>query len=334
MAQSMKSLRLMAAASIAAVFGSLASAEAQVVRAPLTDGFSRTSSIAVTVDEMLGTSKERKADEPILGPGYPDLWIAEVQYKPIRLMRLELTDPKTGNVQKELIRYMVYRVIRRDYTELAGGDRAGLEKKLADPELDPSNVLDPEPLMPLQMPRFMLETQDNGGKVLQTYTDELSVEIQNAVFAREMGRRGSNLKLLNSVEAISEIGEPIPSSDPDALLKAFYGVAVWRNVDPKADFLRVTMSGFTNAYRISGAADDRTIEEKVIVQKFQRPGDEFLQDEQELKFVDDEDVDGDKKIDIRYPMWTYRPKNVKLDIRDLDTVLRNARRETEQSPEN
>ena len=71
-----------------------------------------------------------------------------------------------------------------------------------------------------------------------------------------------------------------------------------------------------------------------LLEKFQRPGDEFLQDEQELKFVDDEDVDGDKKIDIRYPMWTYRPKNVKLDIRDLDTVLRNARRETEQSPEN
>lgn len=314
--------------------GRMQVAHAQVVRAPLTDGFTRTSSIAMTVDEMLGIRKERAPEEPIVGPGYPSLWIAEVQFKSIRMRRLELPDPKTGELRKELVRYMVYRMIRRDYTELAGEDRGDLEKKLADPDLDPSNVLDPEFIMPLQMPRFLLETTEKDGTVLQAYTDEISVAIQNAVFEREMGRKGVNLKLLNSVEAISEIGDPVPTSDPDALLKAVYGVAVWRNVDPKADFMTVTMSGFSNAYRISGSDGSRVVEEKVIVQKFSRPGDQFLQDEAELRFVDEEDTDGDRKIDVRYPIWQYRSKPVQLQIRELDTVLRNARKDPASTPEN
>lgn len=47
--------------------------QAQVVRAPLNEGFVRTSSIAMTVDEMLGVRKVRGAGDPILGPGYPAL---------------------------------------------------------------------------------------------------------------------------------------------------------------------------------------------------------------------------------------------------------------------
>lgn len=334
MAQNPISLRFIATGTLVTVLAIASSADGQVVRAPLNEGFARTSSIAMSVDEMLGVKKDRKLDEPIVGPGYPSLWIAEVQFKSIRLMRLELPNPQTGKLQKELIRYMVYRVIRRDYTELAGADRANLEKKLADPDLDPANVLDADFQMPLQMPRFLLETEDKDGNVQLAYTDEISVAIQNAVFEREMGRRGSSLKLLNSVEAISEIGDPVPNSDPDELLKALYGVAVWRNVDSKADFLKVTMSGFTNAYRISGSADNRIVEEKVIVQKFTRPGDEYLQEETELRFLDEADTDGDRKMDTRYPLWTYRAKPVKLNIRDMDTVLRNARSAAVGTPEN
>ena len=92
----------------------------------------------MSVDEMLGARKVRAITEPILGPGYPELWIAEVQYKPVRLMRLDIRDPKSGAVQKELVRYMVYRVILRDPTEVAGAETAELRRKLADPDLVPS----------------------------------------------------------------------------------------------------------------------------------------------------------------------------------------------------
>lgn len=296
----------------------------QQISAPLDSGFARTSSIAMSVDEMLGSRKVRALTEPILGPGYPELWIGEVQYKPVRLMRLEIRDPQTGVVQKELVRYMVYRMILRDPTELAGAEKAELRRKLEDPTVDPENTLDPEVTLPLQLPRFILKTEDNGQSEL--YVDEINLGIQKAVFEREFGRRGLTLKMLNSAEAIAEIGEPVPGDDKDALSKAVYGVAVWRNVDPTADFFSVIMSGFSNAYRISTDENgNRIVEEKVIVQRFARPGDEFDQDEQEFRFINDLDTDGDGKIDVRYPNWQYRVRDAKLNIDHMDTVLRNAK---------
>ena len=316
--------RIAATAAILLVWNAADLAVSQQIRAPLDSGFARTSSIAMSVDEMLGSRKERTITEPILGPGYPALWISEVQYKPVRLMRLEIRDPRTGVVQKELVRYMVYRMILRDYTELAGAEQAELRRKLDDPNLDPANTLDSESAQPLHLPRFILKTEDHD--LNETYVDEINLQIQTAVFQREFGRRGLDLKMMNSVEAISEIGEPVPGADKDALSKAVYGVAVWRDVNPKADFFSVIMSGFSNAYRIStDASGKRIVEEKVIVQRFARPGDEFEQEELEFRLIDDLDTDGDGKIDVRYPNWQYQVRDASLNVDHMDTVLRNAR---------
>jgi len=275
---------------------------------------------------------------------------------------LEIRDPKTGVVKKELVRYMVYRMILRDPTELAGAETEELRRKLADPNIDPLNALDPNVTVPLQLPRFILKTEDNDIK--EVYVDEINLEIQKSVFQREFGRRGLKLKMHNSVEAIGEIGAPVlwsagPTSAFEArtvakakaaadglnsrdskkvveeaeavaneltLSYATYGVAVWRNVNPKADFFSVIMSGFSNAYRISTDADgNHLVEEKVIVQRFARPGDEFEQEEQEFRFIDDQDTDGDGKIDIRYPNWQYQARDAKLNIDHMDEVLRNAK---------
>jgi hypothetical protein len=329
MARVLSGFWVLTAALFLATIGSTASA--QVIQAPLTDGFVRTSSIAMSVDEMLGIRKTRAAADPILGPGYPNLWIGEVQFKPLRLIRLSWTDARTGKTQQEIVRYMVYRMIRRDYTELAGADKQNLELKLADPNTDPSNVLDPDDSRPLQMPRFLLQADEADGTPAGSWQDEVNVSIQNAVFAREMGRRGLNLKLFNSVEGLQEIGEPVAAGDPDALQKAVYGVAVWRNVDDKADFFTVYMSGFSNAYRISAdAAGNKVVEEKVVIQKFKRPGDEFRQEELEYRIVDDADLDGDGSKETRYPLWQYRPRRFNAQIPDLDNVLRNIR--TSQLP--
>ncbi|MBL8809641.1 MAG: hypothetical protein JNM43_05645 [Planctomycetaceae bacterium] len=318
------------------------SLQAQVVRAPLNEGFARTSSISMSVDEMLGTRKARALTEPLLGPGYPSLWISEVQFKPLRLMKLTWTDD-SGEKKSEIVRYMVYRVIRRDYTELAGAEKAELERKLVDPDNDPSNVLDPESSKPLQMPRFILRAENKDGSIVHEWQDEISIAIQNAVFERELGRKADGKKLLNSIEAVKEVEEPVASSDPDVLGKALYGVAVWRNVDDSADFFSVQMSGFTNAYRMIRAEDgSNQLQEKVIVQRFARPGDQFLQDEMEFRFIDDgtvnisdlqiqpdlvanADPDGDGKVRVRYPTWIYVPRKVQVDVPGADTVLRNLR---------
>lgn len=290
-------------------------AGAQLIKAPLTDGFIRTSSIDISVDEMLGSRKVRQANEAILGPGYPALTIAEIQYKPVRMVRMAVVDPKTSQSSRELVWYMVYRIIQRDYTELAGDGQEDLLKKLSDPEHDPANAQDAVQAAPLMIPRFVLRVDDKGSE--REHIDELNLEIQQAVFSREFGKRGSNLRLLNSIEAIGETPDPVKSIGPEAdrnpLDKAVYGVAVWRNVDPKTDFFTVFMAGLTNAYRIStDTSGQELVEGKVVQQKFARPGDEFLQDEQEFRVVGQ-------------PVWLYRPRNLSLNVPELDSVLRNAR---------
>jgi hypothetical protein len=316
------SLTILTAVAICCLPGTL---PAQLIRAPLDEGFARTSSIEMSVDEMLGPRKERAADEPIVGPGYPHLRIAEVQFKPVRLMRIPVMDSQTGRTATELVWYMPYRVIARDYTEIAGDGRDDLLNKLEDPETDPANTLDEPRSVPLRMPRFLLVSEDEGVDV--QYVDEVNPQIQAAVFRREFSRRAPDLKLLNSVEAITELFEEdtVPSTDPNPLDRAAYGVAVWRNVDPSTDFFSVYMSGFCNAYKIFTADDGSVVvAEKVIQQKFARPGDEFLQVEKEFRLIDSEDLDGDGAPDVRYPRWIYRPRPAKLNVPALDTVLRNA----------
>lgn len=287
------------------------SVQAQTIQAKLDRGFVRSSSVALNVKEMLGTQLDRAPGEAILGPGYPALWMAEVQYKPVRLLRMPVTDPATNTTAEELVWYMVYRVIPRDYTDLAGSDeaKASLLKRLRDDAVDPQNEADELHMDSLLMPRFILQTTDADAQ--HVYVDEIHHQIQQAVFAREFRREAARLKLLNSVEAISTIGTQVAADDPDALSHALYGVAVWRNVDPETDFFRVVMCGFTNAYRLS-AADDGTIqvEDKCIVQEFGRPGDRFAQSEREFR------VSGN-------PKWVYRPREARFDIPNALSVLGN-----------
>lgn len=283
----------------------------QTIRAKLDRGFARTSSVEVTVREMLGLQVTRTEGEPIPGPGFPALWIAEVQYKPVRLLRLPVTDPVTKKTTSELVWYMVYRVIPRDYTELAGSPEArnSLLKRLRDETVQPQNQSDPIRAESLIMPRFLLETTDNGAE--QVYVDELNHQIHKVVFRREFRGEAAGLKLLNSVEAISAVGSQVPADDPDPLKHALYGVAIWRNVDPETDFFRVVMSGFSNAYQITAADDSKIqVEDKCIVQEFARPGDAIDQTESEFR------VKGD-------PKWVYRVRDARFDIPGALPVLGN-----------
>ncbi len=284
-------------------------ANAQLIHAELDRGFVRTTSIVMSVDEMLGSQKTRKLGEPILGPGYPALWIAEVQFKPVRFVRIDITDPKTGVNKPELVWYMIYRVIPRDYTELAGSGRNELLTKLQDPTVKPNNYIDAAGSNPLLIPRFVLRT-DDAGPALE-YVDELNLQVQNSIFEREFKERSSGLKLLNSVEAVQDVTETVSVDDPDPLSKASYGVAVWRGVDPNTDYFTVFMNGFSNAYRITNDdAGEEVVEQKVIEQKFGRPGDSFEQSEMEFRVLGD-------------PSWQYRPRSAKLSVPNHDKILRN-----------
>ncbi len=151
--------RLMTTLSICFAVSVMNSAMAQVIRGPLGEGFDRSSSVDVSVDEMLGMKKPRAANEDIVGPGFPSLWITEIQYKSVRLMRLPVVDPATGKTTDELVWYMVWRLIPRDYTELAGAGRPDLLKKLSDPDQDPLNDTDALRANSIQIPRLSFSSK-------------------------------------------------------------------------------------------------------------------------------------------------------------------------------
>lgn len=159
------------------------------------------------------------------------LWVLEVHLKPLRLVRVKLPDPKTGALRDEVIHYLVYKVVNRDL---------GDTKDPAD--TDPTNSFDKEVTPPLFVPEITLITTDGEQKI---YDDRLIPEAQKLISTRESLPSGGVLK--NTVEITGAIPPLSPVGEKD---KAWYGVAMWRGVDPAADFMMIKLAGFSNGYKL------------------------------------------------------------------------------------
>ena len=222
-------------------------------RAPLTDGFE------VRVDAIA-------TNEEILRQ--PNLWVMEVTFKSMRMRWIHLKDPKTGQTKRELIWYLVYKAVNRP-----------LDRRKPKEDTKPRNIEDAPPSV-LFVPEFTLVATDGGRRTI--YPDIVLPQAQADILKRE-SRYPGQPKLKNCLQAIGSV----PAETPEGAKKenAIYGVAIWRGVDPKTDFFEIYMSGFSNGYRNQG----KLVYRKTIVQKFARPGDEFFQNEAEIK------RDGDAK---------------------------------------
>lgn len=210
-----------------------------------------------------------------------DFWALEIALKPMRMISVEVTDPATGVKQREFVWYLVYRIVNRP---LARPDRS---------QIDPANPLDPPPReKPLFIPEFTLVSDDNG--VQQVYEDVLIPEAQAAIIRRE------RMPLKNSVQIVGPIPDVTPDDAPAP--DALYGVAMWRKLDPRVDFFSIFFSGLSSGYRtVKGPDGSPLILRRTIVQGFQRPGDEFDQNEREIRRRDD-------------ARWIYRPDDLTIDV--------------------
>lgn len=212
----------------------------------------------------IATGEERTAQS--------DLYVMDVYAKPLRMIQLKLTDPKTGEQKLEYVWYMAYRAFNR---------------KLERPAYDkpPENTLDPEIISPpLFVPSFTLVTTDSD--VPKAYDDEIIPEALAYIRKREQGKY---------LDSVSIVGPIPPASEPDdENREGLWGVATWRGIDPAADRYTVYMTGFSNGIRaVKGPDDKPIIQTKTVEQKFWRPGDPFDRKEPEIR------VDG-------IPQWIYR----------------------------
>ncbi|MBW3542758.1 MAG: hypothetical protein KY476_21055 [Planctomycetes bacterium] len=205
-----------------------------------------------------------------------NLWVLEVDLKPLRMIWVDVTDPETGQKKRELVWYLVYKAVNRP-----------LARRQDTSDSAPANEEDVPPGKPLFVPDLTLVTDDNDSQ--QVYPDVVLPEAQAAINRRERRR------FLNSVEAIGEIPDPVPADARPTPEQVIYGVATWKDVDPETDYFTVYMSGFSNGIRVMNGPDGKPLVlRKTIMQDFWRPGDRFDQTEDEVRFQGE-------------PRWDYRP---------------------------
>jgi hypothetical protein len=202
----------------------------------------------------------------------------EFSFKPLRMVQVDVPQP-SGRMQRKLIWYMVYRV-----------RNTGRVLKPVPKEAE-AYAAEFAPGGPVQfMPHFVLEAQDRtatGEQVDKAYLDRVIPAAVEVIRQREM--RG-DIPLLNSIEMAEQ---PIPVSD-GRVDRGVWGVATWEDVDPRIDFFSVFVGGLSNAYRWSddpasarpgmmpGAG--RSFSRKFLQLNFWVPGDEFLEDEREIRY--------------------------------------------------
>lgn len=199
------------------------------------------------------------------------LWILEVYLKPMRQIPVELTDPKTGEKKLTFVWYITYRAVPRNAKERID-------------EKAPENLFDEPVSPPLFIPEFTLVVTDNDRNTV--YPDQVIPEALVAINKREKGNYQTSVGI---VGPLPEATDPGQGTD-----NALHGVAMWTGIDPRADRYTVFMSGFSNGFRkINGPDGEPVIQTKTIMMKYVRPGDQFDQQEAEIK------LDGD-------PVWIYR----------------------------
>lgn len=189
----------------------------------------------------------------------PDIWATEVHFKSMRMIWVNVPDPKTNKVTRELIWYLPYRIVNR---RVEGAK-------------NPKGTF---------LPEFELVTEDNNHQT--AYIDEVIPAAQAAINKRE------KREYKNSVEIVGELPELTESKAK--LEHSLYGVATWRGIDPKTDYFKVFMTGFSNGYQQVEIDGSNQILRRTIVQRYSRPGDELDQREREIR-------------QVGQPTWIYRP---------------------------
>jgi hypothetical protein len=226
------------------------------------------------------------------------IWNLEFTFKPLRMIRVDVPQ-KDGTMDNKLIWYMVYRVKNNGghlKPRLRDKDEQGEAAEGATPITLPkgtyavdkvNEVLLPFAVKPSTglkfFPMFTLETQDD-----QKTTGLKDHIVPTAVPAIQR-REDRNRSLLNSVE----IGQTTVQLSTEQIDKSVWGIVTWEDVNPKTDYFSVYISGLTNAYRWKDdpakvTADSppgagRTFVRRHLKLSFWRPGDEYLQHEDEVR---------------------------------------------------
>ncbi len=191
-----------------------------------------------------------------------DLWALDVSLKPMRMVYVPITNPRTGAKSSEMIWYLVYKVVNRP-----------LPKQNESSDAVPVNVEDaPPPRM--FVPKALLVTRDRD--LHQAVADSIVPEALQAIVARE------RLNLKTSVQIAGAL--PTLTAADAKKENAEYGVFMFRGVDPRTTAFTVYLSGFSNAYKIGKDPSGKPLVlRRTISVPYVRLADEYDQFEKEIR---------------------------------------------------
>ena len=260
----------------------------------------------------------------------------EFSFKPLRMIEVDFPQPD-GSVQRKLIWYFVYRLrntgrhlqpvegtfVANDQFELriGSGDRPIFDFN----DDDASTEIIPQTRFGTRevdrpvwcVPTFVLEVHEEGHTSVKGYLDRIIPNALEPIRRRE----DPNRELLNSVE-ISQHRIEVSTDQED---RSIWGVAMWEDIDPTADFLSIYIQGLSNAYLWEdpeGAWEPgdepgvgRQLTYKTLQLNFWRPGDSLFEHDEEIHFglpvlADEKEINRllgvygiDEPLDY---LWIYR----------------------------
>ena len=205
-----------------------------------------------------------------------DIWYLDFKFKPVRMLWVDIPQA-SGQMRRKLIWYMVYSVTNPGKVMHPVEDADGTYK-----------IVDID--KPVRfIPEFLLESPEFG----KAYPDRVIPIAVGPIGLREDPKR----TFYNSVEMARsiEVGETV------------WGVATWESLDPRIDRFSIYVQGLTNAYKWTDRPGEfkpgdsigigRRLERKVLKLNFWRPGDEYYQNEKEIRYGIPGEVDYE---------WLYR----------------------------
>ena len=209
---------------------------------------------------------------------FRDVFQYEYGFTGLRQIRLNLVST-TGSLAKENVWYMVFRIRNT-------GKNISYEKVQEDQRFEHmKNQIklnqDDFEIKSKFIPHFYLNgwVKKPGSDEYEevSYRDQIDPESLRLIRQAE----DRNRFLLDKVEMMNARIPRVKTAADDGI----WGVAIWRDVDPKIDFVNVNISGLTNAYRIETTADgSRKFNHRNLQLNFWRPGDTVRQAEDQVAY--------------------------------------------------
>jgi hypothetical protein len=222
---------------------------------------------------------------------FHDIWSLEFTFKPVRILAVDLP-ARGGKLTKKNIWYMVYRVrnpgvvwhteptvyadpVRK--IEPAAGEFVYAAK--GRDELTPGKHEIVEELKdkPVRFtPVFVLFSRDP--EIGKQYLDR-----PLPIAAKMIQQREDPARLLKTT---AEMTGDIPAA-PEGQDRSVWGVVTWEDVDPRTDYFSIYVQGLTNAFQRKWIPEKNGwwYTQKTLRLDFQRMGDEFSENENEIRFL-------------------------------------------------